>query len=332
MEKLLQSCVHLLEAGESFALAVIVESHGSTPRGAGAVMAVRRDGSIAGTVGGGVLEARAVKAGIELLNGGGGRLLSFDLTNANAAESEMICGGSGRMAIVKVGPEARPVFSAALEAARSGGNGFLAVAWPPEERGDGWSVSFTGEGPGAGVYPAGDGGGRCLLPVHSGGRLLLLGAGHVSREIAALAHHLGFQVTVMDDREEFANAQRFPDCTVQVLEDMDCPPAMALDQDDYVIVVTRGHIHDLNCLEWAMHTGAGYLGMMGSRRKKEMIFAALEARGIAPAALERVYTPIGLDIKAQTPAEIAVSVAAELIEKRAVRNGTQQETGDRERK
>ena len=96
---------------------------------------------------------------------------------------------------------------------------------------------------------------------------------------------------------------------------------MALDRDDYVIVATRGHLHDLNCLEWALRTGAGYIGMIGSRRKKGLVFAEMEARGIAPAALAGVCTPIGLPIQAQTPEEIAVSVAAELIRKRAALHG-----------
>ena len=108
---------------------------------------------------------------------------------------------------------------------------------------------------------------------------------------------------------------------MQVLEDMDVPPALALDTDDYVVVATRGHLHDLNCLEWALRTRAGYIGMIGSRRKKGLAFAEMEARGISPAALDEVCTPIGLDIRAQTPAEIAVSVAAQLIERRAILHG-----------
>lgn len=321
MEKLLQLCVELLEAGEAFALAVVVESQGSAPRGAGAMMAVRRDGSIAaGTVGGGSLEARAIDAGRAVLEDGGGALLPFDLTNADAAKSDMICGGRGRLAVVRAAPGDLPVFAAALEAARTGGHGFLVLSWPRED-GGAWSLSFAAGGEGGGVYPAPGGGERCLLPIHDGGRLLIFGAGHVSREIAALARHLGFRVTVMDDRAEYASAQRFPDCDVRVLSDMDRPPAMSLDGDDYVVVATRGHMHDLNCLEWALRTGAGYIGMIGSRRKKGLVFAEMEARGIAPAALAEVRTPIGLDIRAQTPAEIAVSVAAELIETRAQRRG-----------
>ena len=132
MEALLQTCVELLEAGEDFALATVIESHGSAPRGAGAMMAVRRDGSIAGTVGGGSLEARAMEAGASVLDSGGGVLLPFDLSNADAAKSDMICGGKGRMAVVKVTPADLPAFSAALEAARVSGHGFLATAWPPD--------------------------------------------------------------------------------------------------------------------------------------------------------------------------------------------------------
>lgn len=320
MEKLLQICVDLLKDGEDFALAMVVESHGSAPRGAGAMMAVRRDGSSSGTVGGGSLEARAMEAGVSVLDNGGGVLLPFDLTNADAAKSDMICGGKGLMAVIHVTPAQLPHLSAALAAAGEGGHGFLVLEWPRDGAGP-WSLTFTDQGEEGGLLRRPDGGGCYRLPIHGGGRLLLFGAGHVSCEIAALARHLGFRVTVMDDRAEFANEARFPGCTVQVLEDMDVPPALALDTDDYVVVATRGHLHDLNCLEWALHTRAGYIGMIGSRRKKGLVFAEMEARGISPAALDEVYTPIGLDIKAQTPAEIAVSVAAQLIERRAILHG-----------
>ena len=135
MEKLLQICVDLLKDGEDFALAMVVESHGSAPRGAGAMMAVRRDGSASGTVGGGSLEAQAMEAGISVLDNGGGLLLPFDLSNTDAAKSDMICGGRGLMAVLRVTPAQLPDLSAALAAAGEGGHGFLVLSWPRDGAG-----------------------------------------------------------------------------------------------------------------------------------------------------------------------------------------------------
>lgn len=320
MIELLEHCIAQLEGGDHFALATIVESHGSVPRGSGAVMAVHRDGSIFGTVGGGALEANAMESAAKVLAGGGDICIQFDLTNTDAAKSGMICGGRGLMTVMLVTEAHRQVFQEALERTGKGRRGFLVTTW----RQDGtepWGFCYRegGSGQWDGLYPRPDGRMEYLLPLHSGGRLLIFGAGHVSREIAPLCTHLGFQVAVMDDRAEFASEARFPDCTVRVLDQMDCPPAMVLDGDDYVVIATRGHLHDLNCLEWALRTGAGYIGMIGSRRKKGMVLAEMAARGIPTAVLDEVCTPIGLDIQADTPVEIAVSVAAQLIEKRAVR-------------
>lgn len=320
MEKLLNTCAAWLEAGTPLALALIVERHGPAPRGAGTMMAVRGDRTIAGTVGGGLLEARAVEAGLRVLETGGGAMLPFDLTSTDAAQSGMICGGSGRMIVLRVLPGDLPVLAAARDAALSGGRGALEIQWGPDGAAP-WTLSFAEEAGQEGLRALPGGGEGYLLPVRSGGRLLIFGAGHVSREIAVLAVRLGFRVTVLDDRTEFASAARFPGCTVEVLPDLDHPPARTLSGDDSVIIATRGHLHDLNCLAWTLRTGAGYVGMIGSRRKKGLVFAALEAQGIPRTALEQVHTPIGLDIQAQTPEEIAVSIAAELIQCRAARRG-----------
>lgn len=151
--------------------------------------------------------------------------------------------------------------------------------------------------------------------------LLVIGAGHVGQMVAQLGAMAGFDVTVLDDRPQYANRDRFPMAS-RVL----CGPfaaelaGLALGPQHYVVLMTRGHHHDRLCLEQLIGADLAYLGMIGSRTRVETIFAALEAEGVDRERLERVRAPIGLDIGARTPAEIAVSVVAELIAVR--RSGT----------
>ena len=152
-----------------------------------------------------------------------------------------------------------------------------------------------------------------------GGRLILVGAGHVAACTAEAAARVGFQVTVLDDRAEFANRERFPQASeIRVLPDFgDCLNGMTIDSDSYIVIVTRGHLHDLEVLEQALRTAAGYIGMIGSRRKRNAIYTQLLDRGISEAQLEQVRCPIGMAIEADTPEEIAISIVGELIYQRA---------------
>jgi len=148
--------------------------------------------------------------------------------------------------------------------------------------------------------------------------LYLLGAGHVSMEVARVASATGFRVHVVDDREKFANSDRFPGAEVVVDDVPSWLEAAAIPPDAFVAVVTRGHRHDFEAVRALVRRPLRYLGLIGSRAKVLRIFEALESDGVPPAALEAVHAPIGLDIGAVTPAEIAVSIVAELV---AVRSG-----------
>ena len=152
-----------------------------------------------------------------------------------------------------------------------------------------------------------------------GGNLILVGAGHVAACTAEAAARVGFQVTVMDDRAEFANRERFPQAnSIRVLPGFrGCLNGLEIDQDSYIVIVTRGHMHDQDVLEQALATRAGYIGMIGSRRKRNAIYTQLLDKGITGAQLELVRCPIGMAIEADTPEEIAVSIVGELIYQRA---------------
>lgn len=151
-------------------------------------------------------------------------------------------------------------------------------------------------------------------------RVLIFGAGHVSRALAALLPALEFDYIVVDDRPEFAQREAFAHAKAVLCQDMEqAVSQLQITQDDFVVIMTRGHLHDQAVLRQALATPAGYIGLMGSRRKIAMTRALLEQEGLAKGEFDRVSTPIGLDIGAETPAEIAVSVAAQLIEKRAAK-------------
>lgn len=154
------------------------------------------------------------------------------------------------------------------------------------------------------------------------GRVLLFGAGHVARALAALLPALEFEYWVVDDRPEFAVKEAFPGAAGVLCEDM----AAAVDrlkptEEDLIVIMTRGHEHDYEVLRKALTTPAGYIGLMGSRRKIAMTRQKLEKEGFGPEQFDRVSTPIGLSIGAETPAEIAVSVTAQLIAWRAEHRG-----------
>ncbi|WP_419786656.1 XdhC family protein [Pseudodesulfovibrio sp.] len=328
MKSLIRSLCGLLEDGESFVLATVVESSGSTPRSSGAKMAVRADGSILGTVGGGLVEAEACRDARALLDGeeedGVARLSFVDMTSELAANSDMICGG-GLTVLLEVvepgGPCAlalskvdslmrRGVHSALNTRIQGNGDDMRAVnhvitTGPQESR----TPSFLRDEEGM----------RLAEPMIPPAPLFIFGAGHVSLFTAKVGAMVGFRTVVLDDRDDFANRDRFPEADdVVVLENFkDCFAGQDVGEDAFIVIVTRGHLHDRTVLAQALRTPAGYVGMIGSKSKRDKIYESLLADGYTQADIDRCHCPIGLTIGAQTPEEIAVSIAAELIQERS---------------
>ncbi len=150
-------------------------------------------------------------------------------------------------------------------------------------------------------------------PLAPSPRLFIIGAGHVGHQLARVAADVGFRIHVVDDREKFASAERFPGAEIVVEPIPDWLHRAELPAAAYVVVVTRGHQHDLEAMRALAARDLKYLGLIGSRAKVARIFDALLAEGMPPECLQRVHAPIGLDIGAVTPAEIAISILAELI-------------------
>jgi len=162
-----------------------------------------------------------------------------------------------------------------------------------------------------------------LEPILPAAQLYIFGAGHVASSLYRTATHAGFDVSVIDDRESYANRERFPDAKQVIAADFGQTIATLLpNETSYIVIVTRGHRDDMRILRWAVQTPARYVGMIGSKRKTIAIFRELTQEGIAPKLFDRVHAPIGLDIGAVTPEEIAVAITAELI---AVRRRTERQ-------
>jgi xanthine dehydrogenase accessory factor len=159
-----------------------------------------------------------------------------------------------------------------------------------------------------------------IEPIVPSPTAFLFGCGHISVIVSKIGAMAGFQVVAVDDRAEFACEERFPDAEqVVAMAFSNAFLQLKVNRSSYIVIVTRGHAGDQEVLEWALGTEARYIGMIGSRQKIQSLYNRLEEKGVAPETLQRVHAPIGLDIGALTPAEIAVSIVAEMIN---VRRGT----------
>lgn len=332
-----------LAEGRPFVVATIIHQEGSTPRLPGTKMVIAADGTSRGTVGGGLLEAAVLERAREVLHDGRPQRMRFKLTTAARDSMDMICGGVAEVLIDRIDPEGPSGRCLAdwCRVCRKEDRGALLTVLEGPSRGAVATTHFIvgrddGEDAPSRTAPAalrqkasGVTEGLALLdvdgllgvvePVRPAHPLYIFGAGHVSQPTAQLAAMVGFRVRVFDDRAEFARADRFPEAdTVTVIEDLGRALAgLAVNAESFVVIVTRGHLHDQTVLAQALKTEAGYIGMIGSRSKRAAIYHNLRREGVTDADLERVSSPIGLAIGARTPAEIAVSIVAELIQRRS---------------
>ena len=156
-----------------------------------------------------------------------------------------------------------------------------------------------------------------IEPVLLEPHLIILGAGHVGKTLTKLARFTGFRVSVIDDRQEYANQDNVPDANELYVRDFtNAFDGTPVEKDTFIVVATRGHNHDLDAVKAALRTKAGYVGLLGSRRKRALLFKALEESGFSQQDIDRVVIPVGLDIGSRTPEEISVSIMAQIIERR----------------
>jgi xanthine dehydrogenase accessory factor len=346
MIKFLQSICHLLEEGEDLVLATVIGHSGSTPRSVGTKMIVRRNGAIIGTIGGGLVEFHAQKLARAVFESGRALTETVEFSGADAAATDqMICGGKMEilLELLLADPDNVGEIKELILLLQKRHKGFLIKtidATGGMVRRMPWCL-VQGNEVALGDFPwqatlladitaesartkhplavAREDKRFFVEPTLLPGTIYLFGAGHVSRPVAGLAHMVDFRTVVLDDRPDFANADRFPDADgINVITSFHRAfDGLEIDHDSYLVIVTRGHLHDKTVLEQALKTEAGYIGMIGSRRKRDLIYQELLDKGFTKADLERVHSPIGLAIGAETPEEIAVSIVAELIQARA---------------
>lgn len=308
MEAIWNEAVEILSQGGRFVLAAVVGREGSSPRAVGTIMLIREDGGGVSTVGGGDIEARVFDAAKQLLDAGGWERLAFDLKSEAAAKAGMVCGGTTEVFLGVCTPVDCPVFEAARSHEMINNKGYLAF----HLYGKGHRLVFEDDS----AVPA-ESGDIVRIPMRGNGTLYIFGAGHVAVATARIAVMADFKTTVFDDRAEFANATRFPDASVVVLDSFESLPHIHVDANCYIVIATRGHFHDATVLDYALGTNAGYIGMIGSRRKREVTYRDMASKGHSLESLDRVFSPIGLAIGSETPAEIAVSIVGELIQVRS---------------
>ena len=245
-----EEIVRMRRSGRRGALATIVHTNGSIPSYESSRMLVREDGTIAGTIGGGCVEADVWAAAREVMEREAPRKMVFNLNHEASYDNGLICGGTLEVFVEPILPQ--PI-----------------------------------------AY--------------------LFGGGHVSMAVAKAASTAGFGIVVIDDREQFANRDRFPMADQVIASFEEAFARIQPNASSYLIIVTRGHKQDMRVLSWALRTDARYIGMIGSKRKVLSTYKALEAEGFQPEEFERVFAPMGVDIGALSPEEIAVSITAELV-------------------
>ncbi len=326
MEAILKEIAAAKQRGEALVMASIVSDSGSTPRGAGAKMLVLEGGSSFDTIGGGAVEYAAQQAAKEVLREGRSRLVEFDLSSSAAAGLGMICGGRTTVFLQYIAPTsaAHKAYEQALTALQNRNSFALLTELSDAAEARVWLLA---PGTGGGAPFGYDGidesktslheaeGRRYLIdPFPYAGRALVFGMGHVGAKLAFLLQWLGFYTLAMDDRPEFLTPAHLPTVSERELVDFTAAvPALEVRWEDYIVILTRGHQHDYNVLRQALKTPARYIGMIGSRNKVHMSFEKLRAEGFTEADIARISAPIGLDLGGDSPEEIAVSIAAEMI-------------------
>ena len=330
MREFFREIAHALEAGEGVELVTILASGGSTPRGAGAMMAVFADGHAAGTIGGGSVEFEAEKTAAALLASGGECRKSFRFVQGEAASLGMVCGGDVTLQFQYLSGGDQAAIAVMRDLVDSDGRS--ADTWLVLRfQGEHVTALGTADRSGTRHLDAPPADLESLLqnravlredwfavPAVRAGRTYVFGGGHVSRALVPVLASVGFRPVVYDDRPEFADPALFPAAEGVLCGDFtDLARQVTVTADDYVVVMTRGHQADYEVLTQVLRSGARYLGCIGSKRKLALCRDRLLEAGFTPEEYARLHAPIGLAIGAQTPEEIAVSVAAEMIAVRA---------------
>lgn len=324
MKQLFMHMERALLEGEALVLATVISSTGATPRGAGARMLLGPQGRLWGSVGGGPIEYRAQQLAMELPEAGQNMTQSFSLTQDDILKLGMICGGTAKIHFHLLTPKTvSPELPRQALNCLSQGTEF----WLVEDLSPTGSLTLYTKDTAPSWLPLDtqpqlfclDGKSFFLTQIETGSRLFLFGGGHVAQELEPIVTHLGFRCQVVDDRPEFANRDCFPSADRIFCTEFDnLQDKLSIGPRDFVCIMTRGHAHDTAIAAQVLRHHPRYIGMIGSRKKHTAVCQTLrETYGYRDEEIAKIVSPIGLAIGAQTPAEIAISIAAQLIAARA---------------
>jgi xanthine dehydrogenase accessory factor len=353
MKEVFHKIAEFFETNRFSVLATIINRSGSSPRGVGTKILILEDGSFVGTIGGGLLENAVLEEARKVFTFGLPRRFSYFLEERDTSDPEMVCGSDMELFLEPISPDNLNnlhIFKEITDIIRRGGSGLLATVVDADR----W---YTGQIPKMFIRSNGKKMGSLLgiqeieesitdrmnqllverqpvsiifrdeegnplniflEPVISAPILYLFGGGHVASQVVPLASNVGFSVVVIDDRPDFARPENFP--AAEEVHNFPFDSVMdrlPVNESSYIIIMTRGHSYDKVVLSQALRTPAVYIGMIGSRRKISIIYDKLLEEGFSREQLDKVRSPIGIDIGAETPEEIAVSIVAELIKVRA---------------
>ena len=326
-----------LRSRGSAVLCSIIASSGSAPRGEGAKMAVFPDGTSVGTIGGGAVELRSAQLALEALKTGSSHTHAFRLSPNDVEDIGMICGGNVTVYFQYLSPEQLPLVEEICRLLT-------------EHRGSSWLVTVLRDNGGwdMGVYdrerglrftdavdlptlePLLQSGGVLqkgdpavyVEPLTTAGTVYIFGGGHVGQALVPFLTMTGFRVVVFDSRPHAARPERFPGAAEVILGDYNrIGDFVTLTADDYAVIMTPGHQSDREILSQVLRTPATYVGCIGSRHKVQKTRELLLSQGIPEADIDRIHSPIGLPIGGETPQEVALSVAAELVAHRSGHRG-----------
>ncbi len=326
-----------LSAGQDMVMVSVIAVSGSTPRGAGARMLVTEDGRLCGTIGGGAVEYRSEQIAAQVLKEKRSGEHDFSLTRDDVQNLGMICGGAVNVffryipandeATLKICRRAEELFALGRDLwliSDIGRGGELSLFTEQEgyfgiENAPEWLRSTLTRHP---KRTQQDGKDFYVEQINSSGKVYVFGCGHVAQELVPVLSHVGFRCVALDDRPAFASRELFPTAEEVKLVDFEkLSDYVNITSEDYCCIMTRGHAFDTVVQAQVLRTPACYIGVIGSKAKIAGVSKKLkEDYGLTDKDLERITTPIGLAIKAETPAEIAISIAGQLIEFRATRN------------
>lgn len=321
MEKLLQILSERQSIGLKSMLVTVADSTAHVPRHAGSYMLVGEEGRLYGTIGGGMLEYRCIQLAKDMLTVCESGLRKFRLAPNEIADLGMTCGGDLEVLFTLWPDEERYARVCGQLVGLLSGHRECWWALPLDG-----SIPFALEKrPGEFTHgqirgQAAENGKPCFVErLNTSARVYIFGGGHLAQELVPLLVHLGFRCVVTDDRPQFSEKDLFPGAEEVLTADYShlADSGIILQVQDCVCIMTRGHLGDTDCERFALKSQASYIGVVGSACKVAAVREKLLKEGYPQAELDRVTSPIGIDIHSETPAEIAVSIAAQLIEHRA---------------